>query len=174
VKREEIMRIWRSVSPLSIMTEDGLRVCEAVAKAARRAAPADLDADGLPKLPEPVSYCRSDTVMNWKGQLMNVAWMFPSPVGFKNPIGLFTVDQVRQYALDAIAAYCRAREDADTDRLDFMIREECQIEHIDRLGATPLYRVRWPHNDTDMGEWSATGREAIDAAMRAREGICGS
>lgn len=30
MKRDEIMRIWRSVSPGSIITEDGLRICEAI------------------------------------------------------------------------------------------------------------------------------------------------
>lgn len=117
-----------------------------------RAAPADLDAEGLPPLKEP----------RWK------AW------DFEKWAPVWTDSEVRQAQRDAIAADRRAREDADTARLDFMIREECQIETMDRPGAAPLYRVCWPHQDTDMREWSATGREAIDAAMRAREGTCGS
>ncbi len=38
---------------------------------------------------EPVAYCRSDTVLNWKGHLINMAMMFPSPFGLKDPIPLY-------------------------------------------------------------------------------------
>ncbi|ONC33733.1 hypothetical protein AQ914_25795 [Burkholderia pseudomallei] len=38
----------------------------------------------------PVAYCRRDTVLGWKGQIVNVAWMFPSPYGLKDPIALYT------------------------------------------------------------------------------------
>jgi hypothetical protein len=53
----------------------------------------------------------------------------------------------------------------DTARLDFMITEECQIEHMTRPGATPLYRVRWPWSEEHQREWSKSGREAIDAVI---------
>jgi len=43
---------------------------------------------------------------------------------------------------------------ADAARLDFMITEECQIEHIARLGAAPYYRVRWPWE----GKYHSTAR----------------
>jgi hypothetical protein len=39
---------------------------------------------------EPVAWCRKDTVMDWKGQLINSALMFPSPRGLKDPIPLYT------------------------------------------------------------------------------------
>jgi hypothetical protein len=42
---------------------------------------------------EPVAWARSDTVVGWKGQLMNIAYMFPSPKGLKNPIPLYTRPQ---------------------------------------------------------------------------------
>lgn len=58
---------------------------------------------------------------------------------------------------------------ADTLRLDFMISEECQIEHLDLPGKAPLYRVRWPYLEEHQREWSASPREAIDAAMRATQ-----
>lgn len=38
---------------------------------------------------EPVAFARSDTVFGWNGKLINAAWMFPSPVGLKNPIALY-------------------------------------------------------------------------------------
>jgi hypothetical protein len=53
----------------------------------------------------------------------------------------------------------------DAERLDYMITEECQIEHMDRPGAPPLYRVRWPWREEHQSEWSKSGREAIDAAI---------
>lgn len=62
----------------------------------------------------------------------------------------------------------------DTARLDFMIAEECQIEHVDRIGPPPFYRVRWPWEEREMRAWSATPREAIDAAIAAKEPPCGS
>jgi hypothetical protein len=46
-----------------------------------------------------------------------------------------------------------------------MITEECQIEHMTRPGATPLYRVRWPWSEEHQREWSKSGREAIDAVI---------
>ena len=39
---------------------------------------------------EPVAWCRSDTVADWKGQILNIAYMFPFPKGLKNPIPLYT------------------------------------------------------------------------------------
>ena len=63
---------------------------------------------------------------------------------------------------------------ADTARLDFMIAEECQIEHIDRIGPPPFYRVHWPREEREMRAWSATPREAIDAAIAAKEPPCSS
>jgi hypothetical protein len=53
----------------------------------------------------------------------------------------------------------------DTARLDFMIAEECQIEHMERPGAAPLYRLRWPWREEHQREWSKSGREAIDAVI---------
>jgi hypothetical protein len=63
---------------------------------------------------------------------------------------------------------------ADAARLDFMITEECQIEHMDRVGAGPVYRVRWPWTYAQQSEWSATPRDAIDKAIAAKEPPCGS
>ena len=67
-----------------------------------------------------------------------------------------------------------AGTEKDTARLDFMITEECQIEHIDRVGAGPVYRVRWPWTYAQQSEWSATPRDAIDKAIAAKEPPCGS
>jgi hypothetical protein len=53
-----------------------------------------------------------------------------------------------------------------------MITEECQIEHMDRVGAAPLYRVRWPWEAKQMRAWSPSGREAIDVAIAAKEPPC--
>lgn len=58
----------------------------------------------------PVAYARRDTLLNWQGQLVNVAWMFPSPVGLKDPIALFawpqaaTNDAALQSAAKAVEA----------------------------------------------------------------------
>jgi hypothetical protein len=57
----------------------------------------------------------------------------------------------------------------DAERLDFMISEECQIEHMTRPGAAPLCRVHWPWEGQAMRAWSESGREAIDAAIEARK-----
>jgi hypothetical protein len=54
-----------------------------------------------------------------------------------------------------------------------MIEQECQIEHMTRPGAAALYRVRWPWEQREMRAWSATPREAIDAAIAAKEPPCG-
>lgn len=69
--------------------------------------------------------------------------------------------------IDAWGARLAGDAAKDSARVDFMIAEECQIEHIDLTGKAPLHRVRWPWQEEHMGEWSATGREAIDAAMIA-------
>ena len=74
--------------------------------------------------------------------------------------------------LELIAEVERLR--ADAARIDFMITEECQIEHMDRVGAEPVYRVRWPWTYAQQNEWSKSGREAIDAAIAAKEPPCGS
>jgi hypothetical protein len=39
---------------------------------------------------EPVAWCQRDTAIGWKGQLLNVANMFPSKFGLKDPLPLFT------------------------------------------------------------------------------------
>jgi hypothetical protein len=70
--------------------------------------------------------------------------------------------------LELIAEVKRLR--ADAERLDFMITEECQIEHMTRPGAAPLYRVRWPWEEAQMRYWHPTAREAIDAAIEANNG----
>ena len=46
---------------------------------------------------EPVAWCRSDTVDDWKGQILNIAYMFPFPTGLKNPIPLYTEPQKREW-----------------------------------------------------------------------------
>ena len=69
-------------------------------------------AGGLPMAqPEqkPVGWCRSDTVADWKGQILNVAYIFPSPKGLKNPIPLYTEPPkrkplTRDQALKIVAA----------------------------------------------------------------------
>jgi hypothetical protein len=74
--------------------------------------------------------------------------------------------------LELIAEVERLR--TDTARLDFMITDECQIERMDRIGAAPLYRLRWPWLEEQQAEWSATPREAIDEAIAAKEPPCSS
>lgn len=68
--------------------------------------------------------------------------------------------------LELIAEVERLR--ADAARIDFMITDECQIERMDRIGTAPVYRVRWPWLEEQQAEWSASGRDAIDAAIEAR------
>ena len=46
---------------------------------------------------EPVAWCRSDTVADWKGQILNIAYMFPFPKGLKNPIPLYTEQPKREW-----------------------------------------------------------------------------
>ena len=46
---------------------------------------------------EPVAWCRSDTVADWKGQILNIAYMFPFPKGLKNPIPLYTEPPKREW-----------------------------------------------------------------------------
>jgi len=75
--------------------------------------------------------------------------------------------------VNRVRAAIEAGTAKDTERLDFMIAEECQIEHIDRVGPPPFYRVRWPWEERQMRVWSATPREAIDAAIAAKEPPCG-
>jgi Lar family restriction alleviation protein len=67
------------------------------------------------------------------------------------------------------AAPAAGTVERDAERLDFMISEECQIEHMTRPGAAPLCRVHWPWEGQAMRAWSASGREAIDAAIEARK-----
>ena len=67
-----------------------------------------------------------------------------------------------------------AGPEKDTARLNFMIAEECQIEHIDRIGDAPVYRVRWPWKQAQMRYWHVTAREAIDEAISAKEPPCSS
>lgn len=69
-------------------------------------------------------------------------------------------------AVEARAAPAAGTE-TDAERLDFMITEECQIEHMDRVGSASVYRVYWPWRRVRQHEWSATPREAIDAAIAA-------
>lgn len=38
----------------------------------------------------PVAWCRRETVKKWPGQLVNAAYMFPSPEGIKDAIPLYT------------------------------------------------------------------------------------
>jgi len=76
--------------------------------------------------------------------------------------------------VNRVRAAIEAGTEKDTARLDFMIAEECQIEHMDRPGAVPLYRVRWPWGDISQRDWSASGREAIDAAVAVEEPPCSS
>lgn len=37
MNREDIIRIWRNASPSTVLTEEGLRICEAIAAAEREA-----------------------------------------------------------------------------------------------------------------------------------------
>ena len=76
--------------------------------------------------------------------------------------------------IDAWGVRLAGEAKKESARLTFMIDQECQIEHIDIPGAASLYRVRWPWLEEHMKGWSRTGREAIDAAMRAKEPPCGS
>lgn len=46
---------------------------------------------------EPVAWCRRDTILNWGGQIINAAMMFPSPKGLKEAIPLYTSPQQREW-----------------------------------------------------------------------------
>lgn len=72
-------------------------------QAARCAAPADLDAEGLPPLQEPFTTVIDHN--NAAGESTVDAW-----IELYEP--LYTADQVRQAQRNAIAAYRRAQEDA--------------------------------------------------------------
>lgn len=87
------------------------------------------------------------------------------------------IEQVRAALIahiDAWGARLAADTAKDSARLDFMIAEECQIERMDRPGTVPLYRLRWPWTEEHYRYWSGTGRDAIDAAIEAKEPPCGS
>ena len=56
----------------------------------------------------------------------------------------------------------------DTERLDFMISEECQIQSL----STPnevRHRLGWPDYGETQSEWSVNPRAAIDAAMEKQK-----
>jgi hypothetical protein len=76
--------------------------------------------------------------------------------------------------IDAWGARLAGEAAKDAKRLDFMIDEQCQIDRMDRPGSVPLYRVRWPWTEEEYRFWSGTGRDAIDAAIEAKEAPCGS
>ena len=76
--------------------------------------------------------------------------------------------------VNRVRAAIEAGTAKDTERLDYMITEECQIVHMTRPGAASLYRVRWPGGDISQRDWSASGREAIDAAVAVEEPPCSS
>ena len=76
--------------------------------------------------------------------------------------------------VNRVRAAIEAGTEKDTARLDFMIAEQCLIQHMDRIGAASVYRVYWPWRRARQHEWSATPREAIDAAIAAKEPPCSS
>lgn len=68
---------------------------------------------------EPIAYARQDTVVNWKGQILNTAWMFSSPVGLLNAIPLYTkakpstIESVFLVSNKTSCFTCATREDAE-------------------------------------------------------------
>lgn len=54
----------------------------------------------------------------------------------------------------------------DSERLDFVIEQECYVESLSLPSGT-RYRIHWPRTDESMSEWLKVPREAIDAALRA-------
>ena len=103
-------------------------------------------------------------------------WCAPecSDIEMDHRLTLAIVREIESLLAGRLGAAPAAGTEKDAERLDFMITEECQIEHIARLGAAPYYRVRWPWEGKQMRDWSATPREAIDAAIAAKEPPCSS
>ena len=79
---------------------------------------------------------------------------------------------IKRYAREYGAA-CWAGEKADARdaaRLDFMMSEECYLDTMLADGATPFYRIYWPHLGEAQQEWFKCPRTAIDAALSAHTG----
>lgn len=75
--------------------------------------------------------------------------------------------------VNRVRAAIKVGTEKDAARLDFMLAEQCLIQRMDRIGAASVYRVYWPWRRALQHEWSATPREAIDAAIAAKEPPCG-
>jgi hypothetical protein len=117
----------------------------------------------------------AQTVAGYRGNLFDVRAKYQRGVagGIGDPNDAAYIAATNPATvLELIAEVERLR--ADAARLDFMITDECQIERMDRIGAAPVYRVRWPYRENHMREWSASGREAIDTAIAAKGAPCGS
>jgi hypothetical protein len=88
--------------------EDDAQAAWAAWQAARSTPSASIGEDGLPELPKPVGHVVSEYV--GCGIRCGVAsWARSAP---KDGVDLFTADQMRQYARDAVAADRRAREES--------------------------------------------------------------
>lgn len=79
------------------------------------------------------------------------------------------LDGIVDAAIGALAVPpAKAEGISDTERLDFVISEECQIEALRKPGNFG-YRVRWPWPEERTLEWSHNPRAAIDAAILAQQ-----
>jgi hypothetical protein len=66
-----------------------------------------------PREAQPVAWCRRDTVFGWKGQLLNIAYMFPSPEGLRNPIPLYAAPTPERADADVLLQKLRADRYSD-------------------------------------------------------------
>ena len=55
----------------------------------------------------------------------------------------------------------------DSERLEFLIAEECQVKTMTSLRKGKWYHLYWPDSEEMQDEWFTNPRAAIDAAIDA-------
>lgn len=70
---------------------------------------------------------------------------------------------------EALAALLAERAELlrDSDRLSWLIGEQCTITEQNGTTSPTVYRVNWPYYGCKQKEWYPSARAAIDAAMQS-------
>jgi hypothetical protein len=79
---------------------------------------------------------------------------------------LFEVEQLKK---DIETMSGKYEDRTDTERLDWLVTEECCVESLSLQSGT-RYRLYWPDFEEYQSEWFSTPREAIDAAIAMQGG----
>lgn len=56
----------------------------------------------------------------------------------------------------------------DSERLEFLIAEECQVKTLTSLRKGKWYHLYWPDSEEAQSEWFTNPRAAINAAMEKK------